>query len=59
MWVFCRNEKNGLFEIGYFKPDGDWQYELTATTGDEAMRCVNFLNGGTGLPVPLASNTRT
>lgn len=42
-----REEDNG-WEVGYFKPNGEWYYIATEGSYEDARYECNFLNGGIG-----------
>lgn len=52
MWVFRKlsNSVKGVYEIGYYDPSGNWHGEMLSPDGIDAMRCCNYLSGGSGDP---------
>lgn len=46
MWVY--REWDGKFQVGYFLPDKTWFTDGTYITREEAVKRVNYLNGGKG-----------
>ncbi len=54
MYVYIRGAP-GLtpWEVGFYDPGGKWVVESAYSFKREAMLRVNFLNGGTGLPIEL------
>lgn len=51
MWVYRRTEP-GLYTVGYYSPQGEWQPEGDYPTREEAAERVHFLNGGKLEKVP-------
>jgi len=47
MYVYIRAER-GVFEVGFYVPDGVWNPESAYPTPEEAARRVHYLNGGYG-----------
>lgn len=45
MWVFLKN-KDGVYEVGFYTPDGSWNPTDKYETNEEAAMRVNYLNGG-------------
>ena len=53
MWVYLKcGNKVPIWTVGFYLPQGDWTAVKDHTTEEEAMRWVNYLNGGTGEPLP-------
>lgn len=44
-WVMKRTEP-GLWTVGYYAPDGEWEPEFDYGSKDEAAGRVHYLNGG-------------
>lgn len=54
MWIFCKKEVSGSYSIGFIQgTDGIWCEIFTVDSMREAMRTVNYLNGGNGFPLDL------
>jgi hypothetical protein len=45
MWVYIRSEP-GLWTVGFYDPQGNWNPESDWGSTEDAARRVNFLNGG-------------
>lgn len=43
-WVYIRSEP-GLWTVGFYKPDGEWEPESDHGSTDAAAARVNYLNG--------------
>ena len=48
MWVYLQTERegDGLWTVGFYKPDGSWESESDWGSENEAAARVNYLNGG-------------
>jgi len=44
-WVYQSFEP-GLWTVGFYDPSGKWHPESDHDTRDEAIKQVNYLNGG-------------
>ena len=44
-WFYIRSEP-GLWTVGFYKPDGEWEAESDHNTAEAAASRVNYLNGG-------------
>jgi hypothetical protein len=58
MWVFCNAGQYGttatVYSVGFIQGDkGVWVEGLRVNTLQDAMRTVNYLNGGNGFPYDL------
>lgn len=47
MYVYLRYAP-GVWSVGHYTPQGEWQIESTHATQAAAVARVNFLNGGGG-----------
>lgn len=47
MYVYIQS---GLWTVGFYDPDGEWQAESDHDTKDEAANRVHYLNGGKNKP---------
>lgn len=45
MYVYIRSEP-GLWTVGFYKPNGDWESESDHSNREEAAARVHYLNGG-------------
>lgn len=45
MYVYIESEK-GLWTVGFYKPNSEWNPESDHDIREEAAKRVNFLNGG-------------
>lgn len=45
IWVYIRTEP-GLWTVGFYAPDGQFQPESDHGSTDEAAERVHYLNGG-------------
>jgi hypothetical protein len=43
-WVYLRSEP-GLWTVGFYTPDGEWEPESDHGSADEAAERVHYLNG--------------
>jgi hypothetical protein len=50
-WVYRETER-GLYTVGYYRPDGEFETDSDYGTREDAARRVSYLNGGLH---PLAS----
>ena len=48
MYVYINSEP-GLWTVGFYSPDGEWNPESDHTTKDEAANRVAYLNGNNKL----------
>lgn len=46
MYVYKQSEP-GLWTVGFYAPDGEWQSESDHTSKEDAAARVHYLNGGT------------
>lgn len=53
MWFFWKVPNKSEYRVGYVD-DNEWHWEIKTTSPVEAMRVVNYLNGGTGNPPPMS-----
>ena len=44
MYVYLNSEP-GLYTVGFYKPNGQWQAESDHSSREEAATRVNYLNG--------------
>lgn len=54
MWVVQAIDESGAdpWEVGYFKPAGEWCGWESFRNSKEAARLCNYLNGGAGKRYP-------
>jgi len=45
MWVYIKSEP-GLWTVGFYKPDGEWEAESDWPSAKQAAARVHYLNGG-------------
>jgi len=45
-WVYIASEP-GLWTVGFYDPQGNWQSDSDHDNRDDARKRVHFLNGGT------------
>lgn len=45
MWVYLRI-MDGLFTVGFYSPDGEWQTASEHDDAEAAAARVHYLNGG-------------
>lgn len=45
MYVYFRSEP-GLYTVGFYKPNGEWEPESDWDSTEGAAKRVHFLNGG-------------
>jgi hypothetical protein len=45
MYVYIESEP-GLYTVGFYTPQGQWEPESDYSSREEARRAVHFLNGG-------------
>jgi len=55
MWVYRQiarqlSPRVCAYQVGYFGPGGDWMVATEHRSEDAAIRRVNYLNGGDGMP---------
>ena len=48
MWVLKQGDTDSEYEIGYYRASGNFFILWTCTDFTEAVRIVNFMNGGSG-----------
>jgi hypothetical protein len=41
-----------LWQVGYFRPGGEWVGVYECARQEEAAQRINYLHGGTGRPIP-------
>jgi len=46
--------ESGMWEVGYYDPDGYWQPESEHDNSDAASKRVHYLNSGASLPIYYA-----
>ncbi len=46
MWVYIESEKQTVWTVGFYKPDGDWIPEGDHDSQQDAAARVHYLNGG-------------
>lgn len=49
MYVYILSEKNeygNLYTVGFYKPNGEFSPESDHSSKDDAVKRVNYLNGG-------------
>lgn len=56
MWVYIQSEP-GLYTVGFYTLDGQWQPDSDWQTRDDAAKRVHYLNGGVGNLVEPVSGT--
>jgi len=44
-WVYLKSEP-GLWTVGFYRPDGQWEPEGDYTDQSKAAERVHYLNGG-------------
>jgi hypothetical protein len=44
-WVYIKSEP-GLWTVGFYKPNGEWEPESDHDSGEKAAKRINYLNGG-------------
>ncbi len=52
-WVYVKDGRNGPWIVGFYV-EGHWTPVTTIQDEQDAMRRVNYLNGGSGDPPRLA-----
>lgn len=45
MWVYIQSEPN-LWIVGFYSPNGEWNFDSDWLTRHDAAERVHFLNGG-------------
>ena len=45
MYVYIKSEP-GLWTVGFYKPNGEWEPESDHSTKEDAVERVHYLNGG-------------